>query len=177
MFTRNTNLTGSLSYSSSTNNNISSCSNNSSNRKRRIKAPDSLKSPLAPWCEPTENWRAFITQDIPLDSPSSKQENAHIRNTPTRRHTMNMADFKSFSNLFTKKTTNSLKSKQVKVSNWKIVKNNLTKPVYMKSGPGHYDFCYVDIHELFKVRFEQAVITNIIYLKNVKKKSSNTFNR
>ena len=175
MFTRNTNLTGSLSHTSSINNNISSSSSSSSNRKRRIKAPDSLKSPLAPWCEPTENWRALVTEDILVDSISSKPDNAtHTRNTPTRRHTMNMADFKSLSSLFSKKTTN-LNCKQVKVSNWKLVKNSLiAAPVYMKSGPGHYDFCYVDIDELLKVRscfarFEQVVIERIeIYSKILK---------
>ena len=65
---------------------------------------------------------------------------------------MNMADFASLSNLFSKKTTN-LNLKPIKVSSkWRVVKSKLTTPVYLKSGPGHYDFGYVDLNELIKVK-------------------------
>lgn len=45
--------------------------------RKRIKAPESLKSPLTPWCDPVENWKAFVTDedmlsDIPDSSPTSK---------------------------------------------------------------------------------------------------------
>jgi hypothetical protein len=131
-FKRNSNFTGSLNYSSS--------------RKRRIKAPDSLKSPLAPWCEPDENWRSLVTEDILFDT-NNKLDQSNTRVTPTRRHTMNMADFKSLSSLFKKKATI---SKKAKVSDRDILKNKLTT-TYMKSGPGQFDFGYVDINELIKV--------------------------
>jgi len=141
-FKRNSNFTGSLNYSST--------------RKRRIKAPESLKSPLAPWCEPDENWRALVTEDILFDT-NNKLDQSNTRVTPTRRHTMNMADFKSLSNIFKKKATI---SKQVKVSNYNTLNNKLTTTsIYMRSGPGQSDFGYVDLNELMKV----SLLTKFIY--------------
>jgi spire-like protein len=55
-------------------------------QKRRIKPPESLKSPLAPWQPPVEDWKSLITDDM-----------LNLSQKPTRRHTMTIADIKNFS--------------------------------------------------------------------------------
>lgn len=150
-------------------------------RKRRIKAPESLKSPLAPWREPVENWRALVTEDVLIDT-NSKVENIRsntgsifgpnigTNSGVNRRHTMNLADLQAISsnlsslNIFSGFTkskenknaqmdANKNQSEQIKVSdNWKVAKSRLTTPIYFKSGPGYDDFGFVSTQELIKVR-------------------------
>jgi hypothetical protein len=134
-----------------------------SQRKRRIKAPDSLKSPLAPWRDPVENWRALVTEDVLLGPQSphhhSKATSSHNQpsHMPQRRHTMNLADIRTIStnlsslNIFSGFSTS---RKQIKVSdNWELAKSRLTTPIYFKSGPGYDDsFGFVSNQELVKVR-------------------------
>ena len=130
-------------------------SSNINSSKRKIKAPDSLKSPLAPWRDPVENWRALVTEDVLIDNNPKSTNQA---NMPNRRHTMNIADIHSISNNLSSlnilsgfRTTN---RKQIKVSdNWEIAKCRLTTPIYFKSGPGYDDsYGFVSNQELVKVR-------------------------
>jgi hypothetical protein len=137
-------------------------------RKRRIKPPESLKSPLAPWREPVEDWKALVTEDV-FDE-ENKFENMRNKtsqsNMPNRRHTMTLSDIKSFSsnikslNIFSGFSTamggeNVSRKKSNKVSdNLKVVQSRLTTPVYLKSGPGYDDFGFVSTQELIKVRKE-----------------------
>lgn len=88
-------------------------SNTSSNwhrqlSKKKIKAPDSLKSPLAPWQEPIENWKALVTEDVfasPTTSPTKTQQQSKKETTtttttskmPSRRHTMTFTDLNRLS--------------------------------------------------------------------------------
>ena len=121
------------SYLNNTSSNYPSNINNSINNhlKRKIKAPESLKSPLAPWRDPVENWRALVTEDVVIDNLKSTNQ----ANMPNRRHTMNIADIHSISN------------------NWEIAKSRLSTPIYFKSGPGYDDSCgFVSNQELVKVR-------------------------
>lgn len=125
-------------------------------QKRSIKAPESLKSPLAEWSDPVEDWRALVTEDILTESGRSPS----IRNLE-RRHTMNLTDTISNNltslNIFTG-LTNSSKSKQINEGQLKVSeekdKESMVKrdPVYFKSGPGHVDFGYVGMEDLVKVR-------------------------
>jgi hypothetical protein len=90
-------------------------SSSSCNRRKRIRAPDSLRSPLAPiWIEPVETWRALVTEDVLIDTNSkldfsrnnsvnnSESGNSSMSNTgkvPSRRYTsINMTDLNSVSN-------------------------------------------------------------------------------
>jgi hypothetical protein len=90
-------------------------SSNSCNRRKRIRAPDSLRSPLAPiWIEPVETWRALVTEDVLIDTNTkldfSKNSSHSVRNessssnnnsvnNKSRRHTsINMTDLSSVSN-------------------------------------------------------------------------------
>jgi hypothetical protein len=142
--------------------------NYSSQRKKRIKAPESLKSPLAPWRDPVENWRALVTEDVLIDA-NNKLDGLRTPRNPQpgmlgRRHTMNIADIQSISsnlsslNIFSgitsinNKSNNSDNNRQAKVSNWKVAKSRLTTPIYFKSGPGYDDFGFVSTQELIKVR-------------------------
>ena len=88
-------------------------------RKKRIRPPDSLRSPLAPiWIEPVETWRALVTEDVLIDTNNrldmsnnqnhSNNHNANnlkkinskseVKASLPRRHTMNLADLNSISN-------------------------------------------------------------------------------
>jgi hypothetical protein len=135
----------------------STSNNNSFNNqlKRKIKAPDSLKSPLAPWRDPVENWRALVTEDVLIDN-NLKANNQ--TNLPNRRHTMNLADIQSIStNLSSLNILSGFGTsnrKQIKVSdNWELAKSRLSRPIYLKSGPGYDDsYGFVSNQELVKVR-------------------------
>lgn len=89
--------------------NLTSASSSSSNAvaetKKRIKAPESLRSPLTPWRDPVENWRALVTEDVldelgTHDEFSAQHRSANNQNhhrtpgskMPNRRHTMTFAD-------------------------------------------------------------------------------------
>lgn len=151
--------------------NMTSYSANSSMRKKRIKAPESLRSPLTPiWIEPIETWRALVTEDVLTDN-NSKQDSSMKRN-----QTMHLADLSSLSNnlaslnifsglrLLNRSTTNEQQQQQSandetriydskKVSDeLRVVRSRLTNPIYMKSGPGYDDFGYVSTQELIKVK-------------------------
>ena len=71
--------------------------------KKKIKAPDSLKSPLAPWQEPVENWKALVTEDVfsaavELSSSTSPTTTTTTTNKmPSRRHTMTFTDLNRLS--------------------------------------------------------------------------------
>jgi hypothetical protein len=144
------------SYLNNTSSNYPSNINNSINNhlKRKIKAPESLKSPLAPWRDPVENWRALVTEDVVIDNLKSTNQ----ANMPNRRHTMNIADIHSISNNLSSLNIFSgfgaSNRKQIKVSdNWEIAKSRLSTPIYFKSGPGYDDSCgFVSNQELVKVR-------------------------
>lgn len=69
------------SFNATTNNNPHSSSRYYYQTKKRIKAPESLKSPLTPWCNSAEpNWKAFINDDLAanlgdLPTPSASKVN------------------------------------------------------------------------------------------------------
>lgn len=124
--------------------------------KKRIKAPDSLRSPLAPWRNPAEDeWKNILNEEI---IPEAKIN---------RRHTMSLADINRLTssisafNIFNRSDKSKTEShenhsysfKHSKVSDkWQLAKSRLTNPVYYKSGPGYCDFGYVSSHDLIKVR-------------------------
>ena len=136
-------------------------------RKRRIKPPESLKSPLAPWREPVEDWKALVTEDVfdDVNKFENMRKNTQASKMPNRRHTMTLTDMKTISNnikslnIFSGFSTalgveNVMRKKQhTKVSdNLKVAQSRLTTPVYLKSGPGYDDFGFVSTQELIKVR-------------------------
>lgn len=133
-------------------------------QQKRIKAPDCLKSPLAEWSDPVEDWRALVTEDIFSDNTNVRLEgrSPSLRNIEQkRRHTMtltntisnNLASLNIFAGL-----TNSEKSKmnnerKIKVSTDFTGRTKLYRdPIYLKSGPGHVDFGFVAMEDLIKVR-------------------------
>ena len=128
-------------------------------QQKRIKAPDCLKSPLAEWSDPVEDWRALVTEDI-LSDTNSRLEGRSL-NGQKRRHTMNLTDTISNNlaslNIFSS-LTNSEKSKmnterKIKVSGDFTDRTYLFRePIYLKSGPGHVDFSFVAMEELIEVR-------------------------
>ena len=134
----------------------------SNQRKRRIKPPESLKSPLAPWREPVEDWKALVTEDVfdDVNKFENMRKNSQCK-LPSRRHTMTLSDIKSISNNikslnifsgFSSSAANKRKQ-QTKVSDsLKVAQSRLTTPVYFKSGPGYDDFGFVSTQELIKVR-------------------------
>ena len=140
---------------------LDSFSMQSNQQKRRIKAPESLKSPLAEWSEPVEDWRSLITDDILVGTSSSKLESRtpvgrHLPNE--RRHTMNMTDLESLSanlasfNIFSGfGNEKNMERKQSKVSVESNVEFNANRPQYLKSGPGYYEFSFVSMQELIQV--------------------------
>ncbi len=67
--------------------NNTSSNNPGNSTKRSIKAPESLKSPLAEWSDPVEDWRALITEDILSESGRSP-----LTRNLDRRHTLNLTD-------------------------------------------------------------------------------------
>jgi hypothetical protein len=157
--------------------NLSQQSNNPQQQKRRIKAPESLKSPLAEWSEPVENWRSLITDDIMIGKAESARTSSH--DAQPRRHTMNLTDLDTLTNSlqnifagFTSELTNmgnniknvessncssnsSLEKLQSKVSDDASFSK---KPIYFKSGPGHYDFGFVCMQEFIQVRLIELKI-------------------
>jgi len=152
-------------------------------RKRRIKPPESLKSPLAPWREPVEDWKALVTEDV-FDE-ENKFENMRNKTSqskmPNRRHTMTLSDIKSFSsnikslNIFSGFSSaigveNVVRKTQNKVSdNLKVVQSRLTTPVYLKSGPGYDDFGFVSTQELIKVRKKHDKANGFVFILSKKK--------
>ncbi|RNA43851.1 spire -like protein [Brachionus plicatilis] len=124
--------------------------------KKRIKAPDSLRSPLAPWRNTEDEWKNVLCEEM---KPEPKVN---------RRHTMSLADLNRLTssisafNIFAradKSNTDSLHDqenysysfKHSKVSdNCQSDKKKSTNPVYCKSGPGYSDFGYVTSHHLIK---------------------------
>lgn len=163
--------------------NMTSYSANSSMRKKRIKAPESLRSPLTPiWIEPIETWRALVTEDVLTDN-NSKQDSSSMK----RNQTMHLADLSSLSNnlaslnifsglrlLNRSNTTNEQQQQQSaadetrvydskKVSDeLRVVRSRLTNPIYMKSGPGYDDFGYVSTQELIKVKRMKMRVLSVL---------------
>ncbi|CAF0716819.1 unnamed protein product [Brachionus calyciflorus] len=91
------------------------------NSKKRIKAPDCLRSPLAPWRDPDENWKAYITDDMLADQKTCQLN---------RRHTMNLADFNRITssisafNIFSRTSFNESKTKQDNLQKTKMSHSN-----------------------------------------------------
>jgi len=148
------------------NNNNSGCSvnNTGNNTKRSIKAPESLKSPLAEWSEPVEDWRALVTEDILLENGRTPS----MRNLD-RRHTMNLADtitanlaaLNIFASGNNKHQQMKKKQKDQQLDNDPNQSNKVSSLgdemstqtlSYIKSGPGHADFGFVGMQEFFQVR-------------------------
>ena len=134
--------------------------NTSSQQKKSIKAPESLKSPLAEWSDPVEDWRALVTEDILTETKNRFEGRSPSMRNLERRHTMNLADtisnnlaslniFSGLANSEKKK----LAERKHKVSEEIEYSNKSEKnPVYLKSGPGHADFSFVSAEDLIKVR-------------------------
>jgi len=116
--------------------NNTSSNNPGNSTKRSIKAPESLKSPLAEWSEPVEDWRALVTEDILSESGRSPS----MRNLD-RRHTLNLADTITANlaalNIFRNGKQQRQKGNQA--------------PSHEKDVDGHADFGFVGIQELVQV--------------------------
>lgn len=112
--------------------------------KKRIKAPDSLRSPLAPWRNADDDWKNIITEET---KPEAKISRRHTMNlTDLNRITSSISAFNIFSRSDNSNDNHSYSLKHSKVS------DSLSKPVYFKSGPGCCDFGYVSSQDLIKVR-------------------------
>lgn len=116
--------------------------------KKRIKAPDALRLPLTPWRNADDEWKSIMSEDIKPEAKIS------------RRHTMNLADLNRITsslsafNIFNRSDNSKHDSHENHLYNFKHskVSDNLSKPVYYKSGPGCCDFGYVSSQDLIKVR-------------------------
>ncbi len=83
-------------------------------QKKKIRPPESLKSPLAPiWIEPVETWRALVTEDVLSDAALATNNNS-IKDSSKNRFSDNLnalSQSLASLNIFSGLTTTATKSK------------------------------------------------------------------